>query len=499
MLDNTSRWRGRPVASAVLRLLVHLGPLAIAIGASAIVAEQLPPPATLVEAAVKWLLLSAIATLVLLSTERLARRALPLSALLKLSLAFPEAAPSRFRVARQVGSVRDLEREVLAADPADGRTMAAERLLRLVGALAIHDRATRGHADRVRVFSDMIAEELGLDQAARDRLRWAALVHDVGKIAVHPDILNKPGPPSDAEWALLQQHPVEGARLAGPLLTWLGEWGLTIEQHHEKWDGTGYPRGLAGSEICRGARIVAVADAYDVMTSRRPYRAPVSASEARAELARCSGSQFDPTVVRAFLTISIGRLRLASGPLSWLAQLPFVRPLPHVPALPQAVWGGAAAVLGGIPGLVGLAPEVTPDPPPTAVVITEETTGRAATRQDFGPSPSTPPTERISPPSTHAPTPLPTAEDSAPVPATAVDEQPHVDSAPAPDPAPSGGRPTSEGPIPRPAATVDTDADDGVRISTTPSPERKVPGPAEDGGDAPQGGPSIEVSVEPRR
>src|SRR5205807_6643171 len=147
----------------------------------------------------------------------------------------------------------------------------------------------------------LLGEQVGLSQEERDRLRWAALLHDVGKVHVPSTLLNKPGAPDEAEWAIIHRHPAEGALLAGPLRHWLGEWVDTIEQHHERWDGLGYPKGLKGEQICRGARIVAVADAFEVMTAARSYKRPMDVKAARAELTDAAGSQFDPTMVRAFL------------------------------------------------------------------------------------------------------------------------------------------------------------------------------------------------------
>ena len=126
---------------------------------------------------------------------------------------------------------------------------------------------------------------------------------------VHPDILNKDGTLSAEEWELIHRHPIDGARIAAPLRSWLGPWVDAIEHHHERWDGRGYPHGLAGTDISMAARVVAVADAFEVMTAARSYRRPVSAAAARDELVRCAGSHFDPMVVRAFLNVSLGRQR----------------------------------------------------------------------------------------------------------------------------------------------------------------------------------------------
>ena len=114
--------------------------------------------------------------------------------------------------------------------------------------------------------------------------------------------------------------------LVDPLAEWLGESVRAVWEHHERFDGNGYPRGLSGTDISFAARVVSVADSYDVMTSARSYKKPMSAEAARAELAACSGTQFDPIVVRSFLNVSLGRLRLMTGPLAWLAQLALLEP-----------------------------------------------------------------------------------------------------------------------------------------------------------------------------
>ncbi len=304
----------------------------------------------------RWFLIAAVSTVVLVGVDKLARRLLPLATLFGLTLAFPDQAPSRFRMALRNGSTAQLRKRITQArsgKPTDTPAEAAERVLELVIALNSHDRLTRGHSERVRAYTQMIGEEMGLTPIELDRMRWSGLLHDIGKLRISSSILNKPGKLTDAEFDEIKRHPEYGRELVAPLIGWLGESARAVWEHHERWDGRGYPYGLAGTDISLAGRIVSVADTYDVITSVRSYKKAISPDEARAELTRCAGTQFDPAVVRAFMNLSLGRLRLAMGPLSWLAQVPlFPQALTTTAATGTA--GAATAFVGAAAASMGL-------------------------------------------------------------------------------------------------------------------------------------------------
>lgn len=261
------------------------------------------------------------------TADKVARRFLPLAALLRLSIVFPNQAPSRFIVALRSGSTRSLQKRLAQLDAAEfagSEAEAAQIIVELAAALSRHDRLTRGHSERVRAYTALIAKEIGLSDQASNRLQWAGLIHDVGKLKIPYEILTKSGPLTDREYAIVKTHPTQGMHLAAPLAEFLGPWIGAVGEHHERFDGQGYPHGLRGDEISVAGRIVAVADAYDVMTAARSYKKPMSAASAREELARCAGTQFDPDVVRAFLNVGIGPVRRSMWPLSWLVQIPFL-------------------------------------------------------------------------------------------------------------------------------------------------------------------------------
>ncbi len=207
-------------------------------------------------------------------------------------------------MARQVAVALEKARLV------EGLCSAVEQSIRaLAGAIEAKDPYTRGHSDRVTRYARRIARSLGLGEAEEEVIVRAAILHDVGKIGVPGAVLNKPGRLDADEYAQIQRHPLIGVEIVREIAAMDGTLDI-IRTHHERIDGKGYPEGLAGSRLPVGARILAVADTFDAMTSDRPYRSGLPAETACAEIERCSGSQFDPEVARAFL----GEVESIGGP-----------------------------------------------------------------------------------------------------------------------------------------------------------------------------------------
>jgi response regulator RpfG family c-di-GMP phosphodiesterase len=169
----------------------------------------------------------------------------------------------------------------------------------LAAALETRDRDTHGHSERVVSFSLRLGRELGLDEEQLRSLEFGALLHDIGKIGIADAVLRKPAPLTAEEWQQMREHPTLGQSILRGI-SFLAGAARVVGEHHEKWDGSGYPRKLKGSEIDLNARVFAVADAFDAITSDRVYRAGKSYESALAELESCAGKQFDPHVVAAF-------------------------------------------------------------------------------------------------------------------------------------------------------------------------------------------------------
>lgn len=206
----------------------------------------------------------------------------------------------------------------LPAGEGEARDIASERflavMLDLAEAIDLRFSGSARHSETVGRYAEMMARELGLSAQLTARVRLAGLLHDIGKVGVPDSILHKPGRLTDEELAVIRRHPELGAQmLSHPSLADVREW---VATHHEQPDGNGYPRGLKGEEVTLQARIIAVADAYEAMTSERSYRGAMDHIAARKELERCAGTQFDARVVRALCTLlerETDRAELALG------------------------------------------------------------------------------------------------------------------------------------------------------------------------------------------
>ncbi|HYH85689.1 MAG TPA: HD domain-containing phosphohydrolase, partial [Pyrinomonadaceae bacterium] len=175
----------------------------------------------------------------------------------------------------------------------------------LTAALETRDLETHGHSERVVNFSLRLGKEMGLDAEQLTSLEFGSLLHDIGKIGVPDAILRKPAALTDDEWVRMREHPLHGQKILRGI-EFLEGASRVVAQHHEKWDGSGYPLGLKGEEIDLNARIFAIADAFDAITSDRVYRKGRSYEEAVAELEAFGGRQFDPKIVEAFRRIPRG-------------------------------------------------------------------------------------------------------------------------------------------------------------------------------------------------
>lgn len=186
-------------------------------------------------------------------------------------------------------------------------------LMMLANAIEVRDSYTRGHVERVRDYALLMAQQMGWGTVQLNRLRFGAILHDIGKIHIRESILRKKGKLSEQEWQLIREHPITGAEMVKDI-PYLQDALPIIIHHHEYWDGSGYPHGLAGQDIPPTARIVVVADAFDAMTTDRPYQPSKTLAEALEEIVAYAGIKYDPEVVEALqLAWDTGQLKVISG------------------------------------------------------------------------------------------------------------------------------------------------------------------------------------------
>ncbi|MHB8694453.1 MAG: HD-GYP domain-containing protein, partial [Solirubrobacteraceae bacterium] len=204
--------------------------------------------------------------------------------------------------AQQLGGGRAVlsSEHAAAGDDAGDAAPQQDAIEALAVALLERDRYTGEHSEAVISMSGAVARNLGCSAIEIERVKSAALLHDIGKVAIPDEILNKPGPLTDDEWKLMKEHPVIGERILR-VLPGLGTVARIVRHEHERWDGGGYPDGLKHNEIPLGSRIIIAADTYHAITSDRPYRPAAPHAAAVAELSRCSGTQFDPDVTAALI------------------------------------------------------------------------------------------------------------------------------------------------------------------------------------------------------
>lgn len=208
----------------------------------------------------------------------------------------------KLKAKRQTVAAPLCAKDVLQKASAPASASAPEAVV-LQNLVALYDPGTGAHAQRLMQLASATGRQLSISEKEIQRLGLAALLHDIGKVGVPKVILEKPGPLNEEEWRIMRLHPEIGQDILLSVGGRFASLAPIVLAHHERWDGCGYPNGLAGEAIPLLARILAVVDSYDAMVSRRAYCAPLSIQEARMELQRCAGSQYDPRVVAAFLAV----------------------------------------------------------------------------------------------------------------------------------------------------------------------------------------------------
>ena len=191
-------------------------------------------------------------------------------------------------------------------------------------ALDAKDQYTHGHSLRVTLYSLVLAKEMNLSDATLEEIETAGLLHDIGKVGIPQSILCKPGKLTDEEFEIMKTHPEQGEKIVKKIkkLNIISDW---LKTHHERWDGKGYPLGLSGEDIPVSARIIALADTYDAMTSTRSYREALPHESAIAEIQRCAGTQFDPQFAALFIKIQDKILAAKNNPEEYYERYSYLK------------------------------------------------------------------------------------------------------------------------------------------------------------------------------
>lgn len=308
-----SRWKARPMLAAALRAFSAGSPIVAGYVLASLVGASLHPRGGWIW----WLAVLGSAVVAGWLTILLTVRFRLLAMLYELGLVFPGRAPDRWDVVKQAKDPIRLRRKL--AGSSIGRDQNVDAAAAAVLAMAItlprHDRQSSRYPHRVVDYSDLIARQLRIGDADRERLKWAALSHGIGKLLLDRDLLSKAGPLTAQEQESWETYPAKGMRLIGPMAAWLGGSATAVESHAENWDGSGFPDQKSAEQIPVAARVVAVAASLDVLTTGS---GAVNHDKARRLIAAASATDFDPVVVRAFMQIPPRTLRAASG---WLSRL----------------------------------------------------------------------------------------------------------------------------------------------------------------------------------
>ncbi|SHJ27165.1 diguanylate cyclase (GGDEF) domain-containing protein [Clostridium cavendishii DSM 21758] len=209
---------------------------------------------------------------------------------------------NRNRVEAYYSILDELKKDIKDKDTEEKDIEIITSIKTLISVINAKDKYTYGHIERVVIYSKLLGDKLGLKKEDKKNLRYGAYMHDIGKISILEDILNKKMKLTNEEWEILKQHPMNGVEIIKPVEALNGITDLILH-HHERYDGQGYPSGLKGKDIPYLARILTVVDSFDAMTSNRPYSIRKTHDEAIEELKRCKGTQFDPEITDAFIDI----------------------------------------------------------------------------------------------------------------------------------------------------------------------------------------------------